>query len=134
LARTNKRPALRCFGLTPIQCSFNVASAERLFDKHPEGRLSDPQKRMICKARLIGRRYPDVGEDRRLSKRRPNDIDEGLEDNEPNPPLSSPITPVKFEIYGEEMIEKRVKASGNSGRVYLPPDWVGHKVKIIRID
>jgi putative transposon-encoded protein len=41
---------------------------------------------------------------------------------------------VKFEIYGEEMIEKRVKSSGNSGRVYLPPNWVGHKVKIIRTD
>ena len=41
---------------------------------------------------------------------------------------------VKFEIYGEEMIEKRVKLSGNSGRVYLPPNWVGHHVKIIRID
>lgn len=40
---------------------------------------------------------------------------------------------VKFEIYGEEMIEKRVKSSGNSGRVYLPPNWVGYKVKIIRI-
>ena len=43
-------------------------------------------------------------------------------------------TKVKFEIYGEEMIEKKVKLSGNSGRVYLPPDWVGHQVKIIRID
>jgi|TARA_B100001971_G_C18247896_1_gene575765 putative transposon-encoded protein len=41
---------------------------------------------------------------------------------------------VKFEIYGEEMIEKRVKSSGNSGRVYLPPNWVNHHVKIIRID
>ena len=41
---------------------------------------------------------------------------------------------VKFEVYGEEMIEKRVKMSGNSGRVYLPPDWIGHHVKIIRID
>ena len=41
---------------------------------------------------------------------------------------------VKFEVYGEEMIEKKVKLSGNSGRVYLPPDWVGHQVKIIRID
>ena len=41
---------------------------------------------------------------------------------------------VKFEIYGEEMIEKRVKSSGNSGRVYLPPNWIGHHVKIIRID
>lgn len=41
---------------------------------------------------------------------------------------------VKFEVYGEEMLAKSVKMSGNSGRVYLPPDWVGHKVKIIRID
>ena len=45
----------------------------------------------------------------------------------------TPSNKVKFEIYGEEMIEKRVKSSGNSGRVYLPPNWVGHKVKIIRI-
>jgi len=48
--------------------------------------------------------------------------------------ISSPNTKVKFEIYGEEMIEKKVKLSGNSGRVYLPPNWVGHQVKIIRID
>ena len=41
---------------------------------------------------------------------------------------------VKFEVYGEEMIEKKVRLSGNSGRVYLPPDWVDHHVKIIRID
>jgi putative transposon-encoded protein len=41
---------------------------------------------------------------------------------------------VKFEVYGEEMVEKQVKMSGNSGRVYLPPDWVGSWVKIIRID
>ena len=27
---------------------------------------------------------------------------------------------VKFEVFGEEMIEKEVKLSGNSGRVYLP--------------
>jgi len=41
---------------------------------------------------------------------------------------------VKFEVYGQEMIEKKVSLSGNSGRIYLPPDWVGHHVKIIRID
>ncbi len=41
---------------------------------------------------------------------------------------------VKFEVFGEEMIEKEVKRSGNSGRVYLPPEWVGKQVKIIRID
>jgi len=40
----------------------------------------------------------------------------------------------KFEVYGEEMIEKEVKQAGNSGRVYLPPDWIGRRVKIIRID
>jgi putative transposon-encoded protein len=43
-------------------------------------------------------------------------------------------TKVKFEIFGEEMLEKIVKMSGNSGRVYLPPEWVGKHVKIIRTD
>jgi len=42
--------------------------------------------------------------------------------------------PVKFEVYGQEMIEKDVKAAGNSGRVYLPPDWIDKRVKIIRIN
>ena len=40
----------------------------------------------------------------------------------------------KFEVFGEEMIEKEVKQSGNSGRVYLPPDWIGKHVKIVRMD
>jgi putative transposon-encoded protein len=39
---------------------------------------------------------------------------------------------VKFEVYGEEMLEKEVKNSGNSGRVYLPPEWVGKHIKVIR--
>ena len=41
-------------------------------------------------------------------------------------------TKVKFEIYGEELIEKTVKSSGNSGRVYLPPEWIGTKVKVVK--
>jgi hypothetical protein len=41
---------------------------------------------------------------------------------------------VKFGVFGKEMIEKKVKPSGNSGRIYLPQDWVGKHVKIIRID
>ena len=49
-------------------------------------------------------------------------------------PAQKEIHKVRFEVYGEEMIEKEVKQSGNSGRVYLPPDWVGRKVKIIRIE
>jgi putative transposon-encoded protein len=59
--------------------------------------------------------------------------DKNSQTNEMPPPGITP-TKVKFEIYGEEMIEKLVKSSGNSGRVYLPPDWVGRHVKIIRID
>ncbi|MCK5163956.1 MAG: DUF2080 family transposase-associated protein [Desulfobacula sp.] len=39
---------------------------------------------------------------------------------------------VKFEIYGEEMIEKTVNSSGNSGRIYLPPEWIGTKVKVVK--
>ncbi|MCG6538343.1 MAG: DUF2080 family transposase-associated protein, partial [Syntrophales bacterium LBB04] len=35
------------------------------------------------------------------------------------------VSNVKFEAYGEEMIEKEVKSNGTNGRVYLPPDWIG---------
>jgi len=55
-------------------------------------------------------------------------------DDKESIPLNATQGSVKFEVYGEEMIEKVVKLSGNSGRVYLPPDWVGHQVKIIRVD
>ncbi len=50
-------------------------------------------------------------------------------------PAASDKTPkAKFGVFGEEMIEKEVKPAGNSGRVYLPLDWIGKHVKIIRID
>jgi len=46
-----------------------------------------------------------------------------------------PSGKVKFKVYGEEMIHKRVSRSGSSsGRIYLPPDWVDRHVKIIRVD
>jgi putative transposon-encoded protein len=51
-----------------------------------------------------------------------------------NIPAAEEHEKVKFEVYGEEMVEKVVKLSGNSGRVYLPPDWVGSRVKIVRMD
>jgi len=57
---------------------------------------------------------------------------EAIPESEVAPDAS--VSTVKFEIFGEEMLEKRVKLSGNSGRIYLPPDWVGHRVKVIRID
>jgi len=50
------------------------------------------------------------------------------------PPKTWPPGRVKFEIYGEEMIDKEVRRSGTSGRVYLPPNWVDRHVKIIRIE
>ena len=40
---------------------------------------------------------------------------------------------VRVALYGEEMVENTVKPSGNSGRVYLPMDWVGCRVKIVRL-
>jgi putative transposon-encoded protein len=40
----------------------------------------------------------------------------------------------RFEIFGAELMEKQVAASGKSGRVYLPAHWLGKKVKIIRVD
>ena len=57
---------------------------------------------------------------------------EKKEKNRENQSISQ--TKVKFEVYGEEMIEKEVKSSGNSGRIYLPPNWVGHTVKIIKVE
>lgn len=54
-------------------------------------------------------------------------------DLEPKMDNNKPLK-VKFEAFGEELIEKKVKHSGNSGRVYLPSEWVGKHVKIIRID
>ena len=59
--------------------------------------------------------------------------DKEKQEKETNKPLENHAK-VKFEVYGEEMIEKEVKSSGNSGRIYLPPDWVGHIVKIIKVE
>ncbi len=36
--------------------------------------------------------------------------------------------------YRGDVVEKRVTLSGNSGRVYVPPEWVGHRVAILRLD
>ena len=58
----------------------------------------------------------------------------GLQETGRKPQDSGNIRKAKFEVFGEEMIEKEVKPSGNSGRVYLPLDWVGMHIKIIRID
>jgi putative transposon-encoded protein len=33
-----------------------------------------------------------------------------------------------------QIIEKEVKQGGNSGRVYVPIEWVGKRVKIVLIE
>ena len=58
----------------------------------------------------------------------------GLKETSGKPDNSGKSPKAKFGVFGKEMIEKEVKPSGNSGRVYLPSDWVGKHVKIIRID
>ncbi len=40
----------------------------------------------------------------------------------------------KIQLLGFEMLEKPVNKSGNSGRVYVPIEWVGKKVKIILLE
>jgi hypothetical protein len=69
-------------------------------------------------------------EENMAAKKRKMDLKE-ISGKPDNPGKS---TKARFGFFGKEMIEKVVKPSGNSGRVYLPSDWIGKHVKIIRID
>jgi len=40
----------------------------------------------------------------------------------------------KIQLLGFEMLEKQVAKSGNSGRVYVPVEWVGKRVKIVLVE
>jgi len=40
----------------------------------------------------------------------------------------------KIELLGFEMLEKVVTKSGNSGRVYVPIEWISKRVKIILLE
>ena len=40
----------------------------------------------------------------------------------------------KIQFMGYEMLEKQVNKSGNSGRVYVPIEWIGKRVKIILLE
>ncbi|MCG2720011.1 MAG: DUF2080 family transposase-associated protein [Nanoarchaeota archaeon] len=41
---------------------------------------------------------------------------------------------VKIQLTGFEILEKQVNQSGNSGRVYVPAEWIGKKVKVILLE
>ncbi len=41
---------------------------------------------------------------------------------------------MKVEVQGYQVLEKRVKKTGGSGRIYLPKEWVNKQVKIILLE
>jgi putative transposon-encoded protein len=41
---------------------------------------------------------------------------------------------MEIRISGYQIIEKTVKQTGNSGRIYVPIDWVGKKVKVVLLE
>jgi len=69
-----------------------------------------------------------------MEKRAGSEFEIEFRDLSEHPEDSKDRLPAKFTIFGEALIEKKVKSISRSGRVYLPPDWVGKRVKIIRID
>ena len=40
----------------------------------------------------------------------------------------------KIQLTGYEMLEKQVNKSGNSGRVYVPIEWISKRVKVILLE
>jgi len=41
---------------------------------------------------------------------------------------------VEIKLTGYEMLEKQVNKSGNSGRVYVPVEWIGKRVKVVLLE
>jgi putative transposon-encoded protein len=40
----------------------------------------------------------------------------------------------KIQLTGFEMLEKQVNKSGNSGRIYVPVEWIGKRVKVVLLE
>jgi len=50
-------------------------------------------------------------------------------------PNASPVSsPIEFHMKGYEIVQKKVKPAGTSGRVYVPNSWVGKLVKVVRLE
>jgi len=41
---------------------------------------------------------------------------------------------MKVEVQGYQVLEKKVKDAGTSGRIYLPKEWVDKHVKVILLE
>jgi putative transposon-encoded protein len=61
-------------------------------------------------------------------------IEKGMKESSKKTADRDKLRKAKFGLFGVEMIEKEVKPRGNTGRIYLPANWVGKLVKIIRVD
>ena len=42
--------------------------------------------------------------------------------------------PIRMEMEGYEVVEKVANKGGNSGRIYVPKDWIGKKVRAVLIE
>lgn len=43
-------------------------------------------------------------------------------------------TPIKIEMEGYEIVEKKAVKGGNSSRIYVPKHWEGKRVRAVLID
>lgn len=60
---------------------------------------------------------------------------DGLPRESPFKPMGRPRkNPVKLDENGNEYVEAVAMAQSNTGRVYVPAEWVGHRVRVTRID
>ncbi len=41
---------------------------------------------------------------------------------------------MKVVVQGYQVLEKKVRKNGTSGRIYLPKEWVDKKVKIVLLE
>lgn len=41
---------------------------------------------------------------------------------------------VQMSMEGFEMIEKTAVKGGNSGRIYVPPSWIGKRVRVVLLE
>lgn len=41
---------------------------------------------------------------------------------------------MRVEVQAYQVIEKTVKPSGNSGRIYVPKEWIGKRVKVFLLE
>jgi len=48
--------------------------------------------------------------------------------------VANMIRETKIQLSGFEMLEKQVNKSGNSGRVYVPVEWIGKRVKVVLLE